>query len=354
MESKLQTSFNLNELIRENVKKLVPYSSARDEFSGKGSVFLDANENPYDNGVNRYPDPLQRTLKKRLGEVKAVNSENMILGNGSDEVIDLLFRAFCEPNRDNVIICTPTYGMYEVAAGVNAIENREVPLDDNFQPNVEAVLSAVDAQSKMLFLCSPNNPTANLLEENKLLQLLNSFQGIVIVDEAYIDFAPGKSLLSKLSEYPNLVILQTLSKAWAMAGIRLGIAFASKEIIDVLHRIKPPYNVNCLTQAKALKLLKDVDSCKEKVEVILTERDRLKLFLSDLNFVEKVYSTDANFILIRVKDARQLYQYLLTEEIIIRDRSKIKNLNNCVRISIGTEKENEILRAALTKFDKQS
>lgn len=354
MGSKLQASFNLNELIRENVKKLVPYSSARGEFSGKASVFLDANENPFENGVNRYPDPLQRTLKKRLGEVKGVNPENMLLGNGSDEVIDLLFRAFCEPNRDNVIICTPTYGMYEVAAAVNAVENREVPLDEDFQPDVKAILSAADSQSKMLFLCSPNNPTANLLQEGKLLQLLNSFRGIVIVDEAYIDFAPGKSLLAKLSEYPNLVILQTLSKAWAMAGIRLGIALASKEIIDILHRIKPPYNVNCLSQTKALELLQDVDSCNEKVSIILAERDRLMLFLSDLNFVEKVYPTDANFILIRVKDARKLYDYLLAGEIIIRDRSRIKKLDNCLRISIGTKKENEILSAALTKFDSQS
>jgi histidinol-phosphate aminotransferase len=354
MGSKLQTSFNLNELIRENVKKLVPYSSARGEFSGKASVFLDANENPFENGVNRYPDPLQRMLKKRLGEVKGVNPENMLLGNGSDEVIDLLFRAFCEPNRDNVVICTPTYGMYEVAAGINAVENREVPLDENFQPDVEAILSVVDENSKMLFLCSPNNPTANLLNENSLLQLLAIFPGIVIVDEAYVDFAPGKSLLSKLSEYPNLVISQTLSKAWAMAGIRLGIALASKEIVDILHRIKPPYNVNCLTQTKALELLQEVDSCNEKVSVILDERDRLQLFLSDLNFVETVYPTDANFILIRVKNAKQLYNYLLSEEIIIRDRSRIKSLNNCLRISIGTKKENDILKAALTKFDLQS
>ncbi|WP_394698269.1 histidinol-phosphate transaminase [Labilibaculum manganireducens] len=354
MGAKIKSSIDLNKLVRENVKRLVPYSSARDEFSGKGSVFLDANENPYENGVNRYPDPMQRTLKARLGELKAVNPENMILGNGSDEVIDLLFRAFCEPNIDNVIICTPTYGMYEVAAGINAIENREVPLDKDFQPEVNAVLSIVDEKSKLLFLCSPNNPTANLLDESKVVELLETFSGLVIVDEAYIDFSPGKSLLGRLESYPNLVILQTLSKAWGMAGIRLGIGLASKEIINILNRIKPPYNVNCLTQTKALELLEAVDLYEEQVKNIITEREVLITFLSDLSFVEKVYPTDANFILILVNDARGLYDYLLTDEIIIRDRSKIQSLGNCVRISIGTREENEILKNTLTKFELKS
>lgn len=354
MGSEIKSSFNLNNLVRENVKRLVPYSSARDEFTGKGSIFLDANENPNENGVNRYPDPLQKELKVRLGELKALNPESMILGNGSDEVIDLLFRAFCEPNIDNVIICTPTYGMYEVAAGINAVEIREVELDSDFQPNVDAVLSVADENTKMLFLCSPNNPTANLLDENKVAELLNKFHGIVIVDEAYIDFAPGKSMTDILTKYSNLVILQTLSKAWGMAGIRLGIGLASKEIIGILNRIKPPYNVNCLTQTKALELLKAVDSCREQVNTIITERDKLFTFLSGLKFVKKVYSTDANFILVRVNDARGLYDYLLADEIIIRDRSKIKNLDGCVRISVGTEEENEILKIALTKFDLKS
>jgi histidinol-phosphate aminotransferase len=354
MGSKIKSRFTLNNLVRENVKKLVPYSSARDEFSGKGSVFLDANENPNENGVNRYPDPMQKELKLRLGELKSLNPENMILGNGSDEIIDLLFRAFCEPNIDNVVICTPTYGMYEVAAGINAVENREVQLDSEFQPNVDAVLSATDDNTKMLFLCSPNNPTANLLDESKLVELLNKFAGIVVVDEAYIDFAPGKTMVDKLVNYPNLVILQTLSKAWGMAGIRLGIGLASKEIIAILNRIKPPYNVNCLTQTKALELLKAVDSCNEQVKTIITERDLLLVFLNGLPFVEKVFPTDANFILVRVNDARGLYNYLLADEIIIRDRSKIKNLDRCVRISVGTKEENEILKNALTKFGLKS
>ncbi len=354
MGSKIKSRFTLNNLVRENVKKLVPYSSARDEFSGKGSVFLDANENPNENGVNRYPDPMQKELKLRLGELKSLNPENMILGNGSDELIDLLFRAFCEPNIDNVVICTPTYGMYEVAAGINAVENREVQLDSEFQPNVDAVLSATDDHTKMLFLCSPNNPTANLLDESKLVELLNKFAGIVVVDEAYIDFAPGKTMVDKLVNYPNLVILQTLSKAWGMAGIRLGIGLASKEIIAILNRIKPPYNVNCLTQTKALELLKAVDSCNEQVKTIITERDLLLVFLNGLPFVEKVFPTDANFILVRVNDARGLYNYLLADEIIIRDRSKIKNLDRCVRISVGTKEENEILKNALTKFGLKS
>lgn len=354
MGSKIKSSFSLNNLVRENVKKLVPYSSARDEFTGKGSVFLDANENPNENGVNRYPDPLQKELKVRLGELKSLNPRNMILGNGSDEVIDLLFRAFCEPNIDNVIICTPTYGMYEVAAGINAVGIKEVELDSDFQPDVDAVLSASDANTKILFLCSPNNPTANLLDESKIVELLDKFQGIVIVDEAYIDFSPGKTLIGKLTDYPNLVILQTLSKAWGMAGIRLGIGLASKEIIGILNRIKPPYNVNCLTQTKALELLKVVDSCKGQVNDILIERDQLLIFLSGLSFIEKVYPTDANFILVRVNDARGLYNYLLADEIIIRDRSKIKNLDGCVRISIGTREENAVLKRSLTKFDLKS
>lgn len=346
----METIFNILDFVRENVKNLTPYSSARDEFSGVGSVFLDANENPNENGVNRYPDPLQKELKKLIGLTKSLNPAQMILGNGSDEIIDLLFRAFCEPNRDNVVICTPTYGMYEVAAGVNSVQIKEVQLDKNFQPDVKAVLQAADDNTKMLFLCSPNNPTANLLDESKVEHLLKDFDGIVIVDEAYVDFAPGKSLADKLSDYPNLVILQTLSKAWGMAGIRLGIGLASQDIVEILNRIKPPYNVNILTQEKAFEML-DQEVFSYQLNEILEERESLSKVLAGLNFVKKVYPTDANFILVKVDDARALYNYLLSKEIIVRDRSKIKGLEQCVRISIGTKSENEMLSKALQAYD---
>jgi len=347
----METKFNLEDFVRENVKKLTPYSSARHEFSGNGSIFLDANENPNENGINRYPDPLQLKLKNRIGELKSVNPENMILGNGSDEIIDLLFRAFCEPNVDNVVICTPTYGMYEVAAEVNAIAIKMVNLDENFQPNIKRVMETASESSKMLFLCSPNNPTANFLEESRVIELLEEFKGIVIIDEAYIDFSPNKSWSEKLSKYPNLVILQTLSKAWGMAGIRLGIGFASQEIVTILNRIKPPYNVNSLTQQKALECLHEVSTFKKQLNEIIKERFRLINFLTDLTFVEKVYPSDSNFILMKVNNADNLYNYLLGKEIIIRDRSKIDGLEQCVRISIGTKKENEMLCKALQIYE---
>lgn len=353
MRSEIQSRFNLQGLLRENIMHLIPYSSARDEFSGNGSVFLDANENPFQNGVNRYPDPQQRELKQRIGKIKKVDPSQIVLGNGSDEVIDLLFRVFCEPNTDNVVICTPTYGMYEVAAGINAVEHRDIPLDSNFQPDVEAVLAAVDQNTKLLFLCSPNNPTANLFEESKVVKLLENFTGLVIVDEAYIDFAPGKSLVNKLEEYPNLVVLQTLSKAWGMAGIRLGICLASREITGFLNRIKPPYNVNVLSQEKALELLQDEDCFGIQVASILKERDKLNAFVRDLDFVERVYPSDANFILLKVRDAKGLYEFLIQQGIIIRDRSKVTGLNGCVRISIGTQDENEILCSALQRYDSK-
>lgn len=343
--------FNLNKLIRKNIANLTPYSSARDEFSGSASVYLDANENPFDNGVNRYPDPLQRVLKSRLSELKGVPADQMILGNGSDEVIDLLFRAFCEPNQGNVIICTPTYGMYEVAANVNAVTIKEVLLDDDFQPDVDAVLKACDSNTRMLILCSPNNPTANVYEEERIQFLLNNFKGIVMLDEAYIDFAPGKTFTQKLIEYPNLVILQTLSKAWGMAGIRLGIGMASKAIVEILNRIKPPYNVNVLSQQKALELLKQEELYSSQVNTILEERGKLIDFLKKLNCVERVYATDSNFVLVKVSSAPELYEYLQTDGIIIRDRSKVVKLENCVRISIGTLEENQNLMQKLIAYD---
>ncbi|RUT80107.1 histidinol-phosphate transaminase [Ancylomarina longa] len=345
------SNFDLKKLLRKNVKNLIPYSSARDEFTGKASVFLDANENPFENGVNRYPDPLQRQLKKRIGEIKSVDSDRLILGNGSDEVIDLLFRAFCEPNTDNVVICTPTYGMYEVAANINAVEIRKAALNSDFQPEVQLVLNTTDQNTKLLFLCSPNNPTANLYEEVRVFELLNKFSGIVVVDEAYIDFAKDKTYTKYLNQFPNLVILQTLSKAWGMAGIRLGIGMASNEIVQFLNRIKPPYNVNSLTQKKALEALKKEKIYEKQIELILKERTSLFGFLSKCEFVEKVYSSDANFLLIKVKDASGLYDYLLRQGIVIRDRSKIESLEQCVRISVGTKEENRLLKKALLSFD---
>lgn len=343
-------NFKLENLIRTNVKTLSPYSSARDEFSGTSSVFLDANENPFDNGVNRYPDPQQWSLKQRLSEIKGIAKENMVLGNGSDEVIDLLLRAFCEPKQDKVIICKPTYGMYQVAAQVNDLKICELELDANFQPNVEAILENNDA--KLLFLCSPNNPTGNLIEKEILTELLDRFKGLIVLDEAYIDFAADASMEKELSKYPNLVILQTLSKAWGMAGIRLGMGFASTDIINVLNKIKPPYNINSLTQDKALELLKDKKCFEKEMELLLQEKRWMLEKLRSFTFVEKVFSSQANFILIRANDANALYDYLIEKGIVIRNRTTISQLKNCLRISIGTSDENQTLFKALKAFEK--
>ena len=344
-------NFKLENLIRTNVKTLNPYSSARDEFSGTSSIFLDANENPYDNGVNRYPDPQQWKLKERLSEIKGIAKKNMILGNGSDEVIDLLLRAFCEPGQDKLIICKPTYGMYQVAAQINDLKICELELDANFQPDVKAILENNDA--KLLFICSPNNPTGNLIDNEILRELLDQFNGLIVLDEAYIDFVADASMLNELCKYPNLVILQTLSKAWGMAGIRLGMGFASIDIIEVLNKIKPPYNVNVLTQDKALELLKDEKCFEKEVELLLQEKKWLSEELRSFTFVEKVFPSQANFILIRVKDANELYQFLVEKGIVIRNRTNVSQLRNCLRISVGTKTENQNLFAALKDFEKK-
>lgn len=336
---------NVKDLVRKNIKNLKPYSSARDEFKGDGDdmVFLDANENPFENGVNRYPDPLQRNLKSMLSEIKGVSEEHILLGNGSDEVLDLIFRAFCEPNRDNVITLPPTYGMYEVLANVNAIDIKSVQLDDNFQPKVNEILEIADANSKLLFLCSPNNPTGNSFEAKSIEKLIKNFKGIVVIDEAYIDFSTQESWVSKLSEFPNLIVTQTLSKAYGMAGIRLGICYASSEIISVLNRIKPPYNVNELTQQRAMMRLKVQEKIDEEVRNILKERTILISELKSVNFVSKIYPSDANFILAKVDDATGRYNQLLEKGIVIRNRTTQPGCENCLRFTIGTPEENEKL-----------
>ena len=348
----MPNQFYLEKLVRDNVAKLKPYSSARDEFKNfhDDMVFLDANENPYTNGVNRYPDPQQVTLKQHLSTAKRVPTDQILLGNGSDEVLDLLFRAFCEPNIDNVITLPPTYGMYGVLAATNAIGNREVLLTRDFQPDVTKILDQVDHQTKLIFLCSPNNPTANSFESESIKSLLESFKGLVIVDEAYIDFAESESWSTQLHEYPNLVIIQTLSKAYGLAGIRLGICYASTEIIAVLNKIKPPYNVNELTQKRALERILDTQSITNEINSILVERDRLSKVLLEVDFVEKVFPTEANFILARVDDANKRYDQLITKGIVVRNRSTQALCENTLRFTVGTSEENKKLIAALKEL----
>ena len=343
--------FNIETLTRESVKKLSPYSSARDEYVSDGSemIFLDANENPFENGVNRYPDPYQRSLKVVLAEQKGVSESNMLLGNGSDEVLDLIFRAFCEPNQDNIITLPPTYGMYKVLAGINSVENREVLLTADFEPNVDEILKVVDTNTKLLFICSPNNPTGNSFEKEKIQKLLESFNGLVVVDEAYIDFSKEESWLAQLGKYPNLVVTQTLSKAYGLAGIRLGICYASVEIITVLNKIKPPYNVNQLTQQRALQRVLG-QAVKQEVLKILDERSKMIKALDTLGFVEEIYPTDANFVLVKVDDADKRYQQLLLKKVVVRNRSSQPLCQNTLRFTVGTPDENKKLIAILKEL----
>ncbi|MBS2097177.1 histidinol-phosphate transaminase [Carboxylicivirga linearis] len=342
----------LDELLRSNIKGLKPYSSARDEFTGAASVYLDANENPFNQPYNRYPDPYQRNLKAKIAPIKGVNADQIFLGNGSDEPIDLLFRAFCEPGKDNVVSIDPTYGMYQVAADINNIEVRKVLLTEDFQLDVDALLTAADDNSKLLFLCSPNNPTGNCFKEDDIVAIVKEFDGIVVLDEAYIDFAPEKSLLKRIDEFSNFVVLQTFSKAWGMAGIRLGMAFASKELIKVLSNIKYPYNINILTQEKASELLDKEDDKQQWVETLLKEREQMNSDLQQFSFVQKIYPSDANYLLVKVDDARGLYDYLVGEEIIIRDRSSVALCAGCLRITVGTADENKLLMKALKTYQK--
>lgn len=341
--SGLGGDWGVSKLLRPNIEALTPYSSARDEFSGSASVFLDANENPYDTGYNRYPDPYQMEVKKRISELKGAQTEQIFLGNGSDEPIDLLFRAFCNPGVDNVVAIEPSYGMYTVSAGINDVEVKKVLLTENFELDSQKLLNAANEKTKLVFLCSPNNPSGNLLSKTEIINILSNFNGLVVVDEAYIDFAPGESLLPELEKHPNLVVLQTFSKAWGLAGIRLGMVFASPEIIAVLNKIKFPYNINQLTQQRVMQSLQNVEEKETWVKTIISERGKLAKELEKLNFVQKVYPSDANFLLVKMNDARKKFEYLMNEGVIVRDRSKVVLCENSLRITVGSPEENREL-----------
>lgn len=344
--------FDLYRLVRENIRGLKPYSSARDEYTSDGSkmVFIDANESPYSNGINRYPDPQQRQLKTLLAKSSSLAPANILLGNGSDEVLDLIFRAFCEPHKDNVITMPPTYGMYKVLAGINAIENREVLLTESFELDVDRILESVNSKTKVIFLCSPNNPTGNSFSVKHIEYLLNNFQGLLVVDEAYIDFATQGSWLNKLGQFPNLMVTRTFSKAYGMAGLRLGVCYASENIITILNRIKPPYNVNELTQRKAFQMIQNTALVEEQIAEILTERDRMIGQLAKISYVKEIYPTDANFILVKVDDADKRYQEILELGVVVRNRSTQPLCYNTLRFTIGTPEENETLLKVLNSL----
>lgn len=335
--------FNINHIIRPNVKAMKAYSSARDEFQeiNDDFVFLDANENPFNNGLNRYPDPLQRNVKSILSKIKNFPANQILLGNGSDEVLDLIFRAFCEPNLDNVIAISPSYGMYSVLANLNAVEYRKSLLNESdFQPNIEDIFTKVDENTKMIFLCSPNNPTGEIIKREAILEIVNRFKGLVIIDEAYIDFATEPSWIEEINNYPNVIVTQTLSKAVGLAGIRLGILYASQEIVNVLNKIKPPYNINQLTQLKAIEILSDYDKVVAATNTIIQQKEVLENALTEISFVEKIYPSDANFILIKVDNANERYDQLVEKGIVIRNRNNDDLCKNCLRITVGTEEEN--------------
>lgn len=341
---------NINKLIRKNIAQLKPYSCARDEFKGVASVYLDANENPFNSPFNRYPDPLQWEVKEKIAQIKSVALSQIFLGNGSDEPIDLLYRAFCEPGQDNVVAIEPTYGMYQVCANINDIEYRKVLLDGEFQFSSTELLDKCDEHTKLIWICSPNNPTGNSMFKEEILKVISGFKGLVILDEAYIDFASHAGFAAELSQHSNLVILQTFSKAWGNASIRLGMAFASDEIIAVLNKIKYPYNVNLLTQQHILKLLNNPELVKEWVAVLLKEREILIAQLKSLDLVKHIYPTDANFVLIKVDDANAVYNYLVHQSIIVRNRNTVSLCMGCIRITVGTAEENATLISELKKL----
>ncbi|MBQ5779045.1 MAG: histidinol-phosphate transaminase [Paludibacteraceae bacterium] len=341
----------IKDLVRQNIYNLKPYSCARDEFKGEASVFLDANENPLNNPYNRYPDPLQIELKKKIAQIKNVRPSQIMLGNGSDEPIDLIVRIFCEPKQDNIVAIAPTYGMYEVCANVNDVEYRKVLLNEDFSLNANLVLEAIDDCTKVVFLCSPNNPTGNLLNRNEMLKIINGFQGIVVIDEAYIDFASEPSWLNDLDKYPNLIVLQTFSKAWGLAAVRCGMAFASEEILSYFNKVKYPYNVNLLTQNFVEKELSYEERKKEWVKMLLDERDNLIQELKKLSIVKSVFPSDANFVLVKVTDAKFIYTALMNKGVIVRNRHSVQLCGNCLRITVGTQDENAVLIAELKKIE---
>lgn len=342
---------DLNILVRKNILELKAYSSARDEYKGLiANVFLDANENPYNAPINRYPDPLQQDVKKKISTLKSVPVENMFLGNGSDEAIDIIFRVFCTPKCDNVVSIEPTYGMYEVCANINDVEYRKVLLDDKFDFDADSLLKACDENTKVIFVCSPNNPTGNNLSRNQIERLLVEFQGIVVIDEAYSDFSTERPFRLDLGKYPNLIVLNTFSKAWGCASIRLGMAYASAEIIQLFNKVKYPYNVNLLTQEKALEVLSDITKIHQRINAIVESRNNLIDAFSQLPICSRVYPTNANFFLAKVCDANQIYNYLIEKGIVVRNRHNITLCNDCLRITIGSNEENRLLLSALRQY----
>lgn len=347
-------NIDIDTLVRENIKRLTPYSSARDEFKGEASVLLDANENAYgsplSSNYNRYPDPLQIQLKKRISTIKGVPPNNIFLGNGSDEAIDLLFRAFCRPEIDNIIIVPPTYGMYEVSANINDVAIKRVALTEGFQLDLNGIAEAIDANTKLIFICSPNNPTGNSIHREDIETVLNNFNGLVVIDEAYINYARQKSFIQELVEYNNLIVLQTLSKAWGLAGLRIGMAFASEKIIAIFNKIKPPYNINEASQQLALEALTDIEKINNWIKESVAQRDILSKNLSALPFVEHIYPSDANFLLVKTTHPKAIYTFLVAQGIIVRDRSSVTLCEGCLRITIGTPQENRRLLDALKNY----
>lgn len=348
------SKFNIDDIVRNNIKNLVPYSSARSEFEGEAQIFLDANENSLGSILNenyhRYPDPLQKQLKERISAEKNINAEKIFVGNGSDEAIDLLIRAFCNPGEDNILTTPPTYGMYEVCAAINDVAVIKILLTDEFELDMHKIKKSITKKTKLIFICSPNNPTGNTFKAGDIKDLLGKFKGLIVIDEAYIDFSERNSFLKKLKDYPNLVILQTLSKAWALAGLRIGIAFASKEIIDILNKIKPPYNISVVTQQLAIKVLYGNADTFKNVKIIRYEKEKLLHDLKEYDFVKKVYESDTNFLLVKVSNATALYNYLISKNVVVRNRSNQPLLKNCLRITIGTPEENLQLLEALKNY----